>query len=329
MELDEIIELFNDGELDVEKYFNGYSNFFSILRKRGLLSQIDPEAPDSDEWQNEFLIWLYSNDKEKFVKYVQKFLGDVEIVNDIPYLVVNTRGELSKLFCSFRNELSSDTVETILDGENDWGYYDNTTDDVYRDVIEELTKENLRRLKEYIIDTLKGKQIPTSTEVLESIAQSQGNDYVTVDESNIDEIVDDKETMEELMDDELIDLKGELYSVHSGAYNSAYEDDLYETIWDKLEEFFQGPGEWLTRPHVYKKDTEVQKFRVPIHNFYSNILEYLQDNKKYGNTGTLEYQGGYLEILKEWWECLKVWAPDYPDSRRVDKNINSYFTDYI
>ena len=329
MELDEIIELFNDGELDVEKYFNGYSNFFSILRKRGLLSQIDPEAPDSDEWQNEFLIWLYSNDKEKFVKYVQKFLGDIEIVNDIPYLVVNTRGELAKLFCSFRNELSSDTVEAILDGENDWGYYDNTTDDVYRDVIEELTKENLRRLKEYIIDTLKGKQIPTSTEVLESIAQSQGNDYVTVDESNIDEIVDDKETMEELMDDELIDLKGELYSVHSGAYNSAYEDDLYETIWDKLEEFFQGPGEWLTRPHVYKKDTEVQKFRTPIHNFYNNILDYLQDNKAYGNAGTLEYQGGYLEILKEHWECLKVWAPDYPDSRRVDKNINLYFSDYI
>lgn len=329
MELDEIIELFNDGELDVEKYFNGYSNFFSILRRRGLLSQIDPEAPDSDEWQNEFLIWLYSNDKEKFVKYVQKFLGDIEIVNDIPYLVINTRGELAKLFCSYRNELSSDTVETILDGENDWGYYDNTTDDVYRDVIEELTKENLRRLKEYIIDTLKGKQIPTSTEVLESIAQSQGNDYVTVDESNIDEIVDDKETMEELMNDELIDLKGELYSVHSNAYSSAYEDDLYDTIWDKLEEFFQGPGEWLTRPHTYKKDTEVQKFRVPIHNFYSNILDYLQHNKAYGNTGTLEHQGGYLEILKEDWECLKAWAPDYADSRKVDKNINSYFTDYI
>jgi len=329
MELDEIIELFNDGELDVEKYFNGYSNFFSILRKRGLLSQIDPEAPDSDEWQNEFLIWLYSNDKEKFVKYVQKFLGDIEIVNDIPYLVVNTRGELSKLFCSFRNELSQDTIEGILNGENDWGYYDNTTDDVYRDVIEELTKENLRRLKEYIIDTLKGKQIPTSTEVLESIAQSQGNDYVTVDESNIDEIVDDKETMKELMDDELIDLKGDLYSVHNNAYSSAYEDDVYDEIWDKLEQYFQGPGEWLTRPHTYKKDTEVQKFRVHAHNFYSNILEYLQDNKQYGNTGTLEYQGGYLEILKEDWECLKVWAPDYPDSRRVDKNINSYFSDYI
>ena len=131
-------------------------------------------------------------------KVSTKVLGDVEIVNDIPYLVVNTRGELAKLFCSYRNELSSDTVETILDGENDWGYYDNTTDDVYRDVIEELTKENLRRLKEYIIDTLKGKQIPTSTEVLESIAQSQGNDYVTVDESNIDEIVDDEETMNEV-----------------------------------------------------------------------------------------------------------------------------------
>jgi hypothetical protein len=135
--------------------------------------------------------------------------------------------------------------------------------------------------------------------------------------------------MKELMDDELIDLKGELYSVHSGAYNSAYEDDLYETIWDKLEEFFQGPGEWLTRPHVYKKDTEVQKFRVPIHNFYSNILDYLQDNKAYGHSGTLEYHGDYLSILHEGWECLKAWAPDYPDSRKVDKNINEYFSDYI
>jgi hypothetical protein len=36
-----------------------------------------------------------------------------------------------------------------------------------------------------------------------------------------------------------------------------------------------------------------------------------------------------LEILKEDWECLKAWAPDYPDSRKVDKNINSYFSDYI
>ena len=223
--------------------------------------------------------------------------------------------------------MSQDTIESILDGEYE-NYYDYSTDDVYRDVVQELTKENLKRLKEYIVDSLKGQQIPTSTEVLESISKSQGNDYVTVDETSIDEIVDDEETMNELMKDELGELKSELYSVHGGAYNTAYEDELYDSIWSKLEEFFQGPGEWLNRPHTYKKDTQVQKFKVPIQNFYSNILNYLQDNKGYGN-GNLDYHGSYVDILDEGQECLSVYAPDYPDSRKVDKNINSYFSDYI
>jgi hypothetical protein len=123
-------------------------------------------------------------------------------------------------------------------------------------------------------------------------------------------------------------LKSELYSGHSGAYNTAYADDLYDSIWSKLEEFFQGPGEWSNRPHTYKKDTQVQKFKVPINNFYSNILDYLQDNKGYGN-GNLDYHGSYVDILDEGQECLSVHAPDYPDSRKVDKNINSYFSDFI
>ena len=329
MDINELLERFNEGELDVEGYFNDYETFFNILKKRGVMSQVDPEAPNSEEWQNEYLIWLYSNDKEKFNLYVEKFLGDVEIVNGTPYLILNSRGELSKLFCrGHRNNIDQDTVESILSGEHEMDYYYDSTDDVYRDVVQELTKENLKRLKEYIVESLKGQQIPTHTEVLESIAKSQGNDYTTVDETNIDEIVDDEETMNQLMKDELGELKSELYSIHSGAYNTAYEDDLYDSIWSNLEEFFQGPGEWFSRPHTYKKDTEVQKFKVPIHNLYSNILEYLENNKGYSN-GNLEYHGSYLGILDEGQECLSVYVPDYPDSRKVDKYINTYFSDYI
>ena len=329
MDINELIERFNEGELDVEGYFNDYETFFNILKKRGVMSQVDPEAPNSEEWQNEYLIWLHSNDKEKFNLYVEKFLGDVEIVNGTPYLILDSQGELSKLFCrGHRNNIDQDTVESILSGEHEMDYYYDSTDDVYRDVVQELTKENLKRLKEYIVESLKGQQIPTHTEVLESIAKSQGNDYTTVDETNIDEIVDDEETMNQLMKDELGELKSELYSIHSGAYNTAYEDDLYDSIWSKLEEFFQGPGEWFSRPHTYKKDTQVQKFKVPIHNFYSNILEYLQNNKGYSNSN-LEYHGSYVGILDDGQECLSVYAPDYPDSRKVDKNINSYFSDYI
>jgi hypothetical protein len=329
MDINELIERFNEGELDVEGYFNDYETFFNILKRRGVMSQVDPEAPNSEEWQNEYLIWLHSNNKEKFNLYVEKFLGDVEIVNGTPYLILDSQGELSKLFCrGHRNNIDQDTVESILSGEHEMDYYNNSTDDVYRDVVQELTKENLKRLKEYIVESLKGQQIPTHTEVLESIAKSQGNDYTTVDETNIDEIVDDEETMNQLMKDELGELKSELYSIHSGAYNTAYEDDLYDSIWSKLEEFFQGPGEWFSRPHTYKKDTEVQKFKVPIHNLYSNILEYLENNKGYSN-GNLEYHGSYLGILDEGQECLSVYVPDYPDSRKVDKYINTYFSDYI
>ena len=325
MDINELIERFNEGELDVEGYFNDYETFFNILKKRGVMSQVDPEAPNSEEWQNKYLIWLYSNDKEKFNLYVEKFLGDVEIVNGTLYLILDSQGELAKLFCTgHRNNIDQDTVESILSGEYEMDYYYDSTDDVYRDVVQELTKENLKRLKEYIVESLKGQQIPTHTEVLESIAKSQGNDYTTVDETNIDEIVDDEETMNELMKDELGELKSELYTVHSSAYNTAYEDDLYDSIWSKLEEFFQGPGEWFSRPHTYKKDTQVQKFKVPIHNFYSNILEYLYLNKL-----GLDYHGSYVGILDDGQECLSVYAPDYPDSRKVDKNINSYFSDYI
>ena len=163
----------------------------------------------------------------------------------------------------------------------------------------------------------------------QEIAEEQGHpEYVTIDQSNIDQVVDDEETMKELMDNsELEDLKSELYSIYGSAYNSAYEDELYEDVWGVLSTYF-GEGEWVTRPHIYKKDTEVQKFRTPIHNFESNIFDFLQENKGI-SYGTLEYWGSYLGMLKNEIDCLSVYAPDYPDSRKVDKNINMSFNDYI
>jgi len=94
-----------------------------------------------------------------------------------------------------------------------------------------------------------------------------------------------------------------------------------------LETYF-GKGEWISRPHTYKKDTTVEKYRAPIHNFESNILDFLNNGKGYSNS-TLEYWGSYLSILKEDFDCLSVYPSDYPDSRKVDKNINMYFSDYI
>ena len=329
---DEIVEMFNNDEFEVEKYFNDYQTFFNVLNKRGLMGEIDPKnASNGVVWQNEYLLWSYDNNKEQYYKWVADFLSDVEFENGNAFLEISDRGDLSKLFCDgHRYDLSRDTIESILSGEDFYEPYYDTTDNVYRDVIEELTPENDRRLQEYVVDMLKGQQIPAETEELQLIASEQGHpEYVEVDMENVKRIIDDEETMKELLGDQLSDLKGELYSIHSSAYNSAMESELYDEVWSELETYFEGHGEWISKPHPYKKDTQIQYFKVPIRDFESMVNDYLFNNKGYGNSGTLEYHGSFIDIMAEDRDCLSVQSPDYPDSRKVDKNINEYFGEYL
>jgi hypothetical protein len=332
MDIDDIIERFNNNNFEVERYFNDYETFFNMLKKRGRMGDIDPnDATDGGDWQNEYLLWLYDNDKENYYKWIQTLLNDVVIENGKAYLELSDRGDLARLFCkNDRNGLSRDTIEEILNGESSWEPYWDTTDNLYRDVIEELTPENDKRLCEYIVDTLKGQQIPVETEELELIATEQGHpEYVEVNSENVKRIVDDEESMKELLDGPLEHLKSELYSIHSSSYNSAYEDEIYRSIWNELQDYVIGPGEWITKPHPYKKNTEIQYNKLPLTAFEQDINDYLHNNKGYGNSGTLEYHGSFISIMAEDRDCLTVRVPDYPDSRKVDKNINMYFKEYI
>jgi hypothetical protein len=177
---------------------------------------------------------------------------------------------------------------------------------------------------------LKGQQISADTDELELIASEQGHpEYVEVDMENVKRIIDDEETMKELLDEQLSDLKSELYSIHSSAYNSAYEEEVWAEIWSELGTYFEGDGEWISKSHPYKKNTEIQYFKIPIKDFDAQVNDYLFNNKGYGNTGTLEFHGSFIEIMKEDRDCLGAQSPDYPDSRKVDKNINTYFKEYI
>ena len=332
MDFNDIVEKFNNGDLDVKQYFNDYETFFSILKKRGLMGEIDPNnATDGEEWQNEYLIWLSHNDKDAFYKWVLSLLNDVVIKDGVVYLDVDDRSELSKLFCDRgRNDISRDTIESILSGESDWEPYYDTTDNVYRDVIEELNDDNLKRLSEYIVEHLEGRGVDPETDVLSEIAEEQGNPeqaYITFD--NVAKVINSEETMDYLFDTDLDDLKSELYSIHSNSYNSAYESEVWRSVMNELGTYFVGYGEFVSRPHKYKKDTTVQNFIIPIANFESDVVGFLEDGKGYGNTGTLEYWGSYLGMMNEWADCLSVHAPDYPDSSEVDKNINEMFRDYI
>jgi hypothetical protein len=124
-------------------------------------------------------------------------------------------------------------------------------------------------------------------------------------------------------------MRSELYSIHSNAYNSAYQEEVYEDIWKELTEFFDGTGEWISVPNPYKKDTTLQKFKIKVSDPIGFLGDYLYENKKYGNSGTIEYHGSYIELLKETIDCLSAKVPEYPDFRKVDKNINLYFGDHF
>ena len=331
MDFQKIINDFNDGEFDAELFFGDWNTFFTVLDKRGLISQIDIE---NTEVQNSLLIWLYGRDRKRFHEFVVDKLSDVDMdENGVIYLDLDDRSELSNFFCErSRNGLSIYYINSILSGENDLDLYDDTTDSVYRDVIEGLNPKNMKHLREYVVENLKGQKIETETIELEDIAKEQGHpEYVTVDNSTTAQtIIDDEESMNYLLDTYLEDLKSELKSIHRNAYNQAYETELYRKIFSELQEYINGNGKYYSKPHRFKKDTMTQRFRVPVaSNFDEIILDYLTSNKNRGSRGLLEYWGEYMLIVQDEQNCLTVDSPDYADFREVENNINEIFTDYI
>jgi hypothetical protein len=331
MDFQKIINDFNDGEFDAELFFGDWNTFFTVLDKRGLISQIDIENP---EVQNSLLIWLHGRDRKRFHEFVVDKLSDIDMdENGVIYLDLDDRSELSNFFCErSRNGLSIYYINSILSGENDLDLYDDTTDSVYRDVIEGLNPKNMKHLREYIVENLKGQKIETGTIELEDIAREQGHpEYVTVDNPmTAQTIIDDKESMNHLLDTYLEDLKSELESIHRNAYNQAYESETYENIFSELQEYINGNGEYYSQPHRFKKDTMTQRFRVPVaSNFDEIILDYLISNKNRGSRGLLEYWGDYIPIVQDEQDCLTAHPPEYADNRQVEDNINEIFTDYI
>jgi hypothetical protein len=327
MDIDEVIELYNDGDLDIEKYFNDAETFFKVMDKRGRLDDLDYE---NNYMENDYLLYLSETNTEKFREEVARQISDVTFEEGKgPVLVLRDITDLGKLFCDGgRNDISVDTIKDILSGDSDWDRYWDTTDDVYRDVIEELNPENLKHLYNYIVTNLEGIQIEPETELLGEIATQQNTDYATINSENVITVVNDSETMGYLMDHDLSELDSELNSIHSNAYNSAYETEVYKGVWDKLDDLFDVENRKYTyRQHPYKKDTQIEVVEIPIRDFYTPIKDYLYNGK--GSSQTLEYFGDFINILEDNGDCLSYWAPDYPNSSEIDKNINEIFGDYI
>ena len=330
MDFQGLIDDLHDGGDLAKSFFGDFQTFFAVLDKRGYLDQIDIE---DSEIQNELLLFLKKSYPQQFNQFIMDKLTDLEIDEDgRVFLDLSDLSDLSELFCdrSSRDGLSRVMVEEILNGEFD-NWFEYTTDSVYDDVISELNPKNHKILADYIVNSLQNTRISPETEVLSEIANEQGHpDYVTVDSSVVETILDDKETMTHLLSEELQDLDNSLYSIHINAYSSAYESAVINSIWSELQEYVEGKGQFYSVPHKFKKDTVINRFTIPVaSNFHEIIDDYLRDNANRGNRGLLEYYGSYISLIADNFDCLTVYGPDYPDYSEIKNNINEIFVDYL
>jgi hypothetical protein len=362
-DIEEIIEEFNDGNWQaISKIFNNRIEvFLSFVLRKGLIDELDlanipynnvpsfdflvkTKILDKFEYkdipeilENDFLLYKIQQDPETWLEWLSgNLLTDVEKRSDGYYLFLRDRQELAELFDDRgRDATAKDVAERVLDEDYYEDFYD-STDDVYRDVIDELDPENIIKLKNYIFREIGNVELSLEnydSEFFEGLSEEQGTEgYFTIKEEDLVELIKDEEAMNELLSDDLSELKSELYSVYNNAYNGAYQSELYSLIWSELDRYFVGriidqqiqSGEkikWLQYVKIRDLKGDVTKF-------LSNRLgsEYNEDK--------LDYYGSYTGMMKQLmnddeYDWLDFRIPDYPDYSLVNKDINDIFGDYI
>lgn len=317
--IDDIVERFNDGDYSVLEYFSGdYQTFFKFLERRNKLIEIDPTGNLADEYQGELLIYFHNTDINRFHHWCNELLNDVEFVDGKAYIVTGPE-YFADLFCDNR-DVSRSTIAKLLSGEFDNDWYSSYDIDIFDNVIDDLSPENLNKLKQIFLRELSGKEISTE----------EGE--ISISPENIDNVFNDEDLLKEILNDELSNVESELNSLYFNAEQNALVDEYYENIWGELDEFFYtGERKWVSVKRGFswdkdgsKKDRFLEMIRIPIRDFDKFITDYLETNKKYSNS-TLEYHGSYVGLLSDAGDCLSAIFPDYADYKKVRNNINEMF----
>jgi hypothetical protein len=347
-----LVRRLNDGDDDdvtidvVERFFGSLSNFISLLDKNDLLFELDPFSNSWGDYQNQLFYAFYQNDTSFIWKIVDKYLSDVTKIGD-DYYYDTSSDELAGFFnTNYRSEISSNAIESILSGEHDMNIWD-VTDNVYRDVYDELTPENKKLVNERIVEGLKDiKTIDTHTGLLDIIANEQGRGDVELTDEVISRILNDDDTIEYLINKELDDVRSDLYSVYSSCYEGVLTDEWYESLMDELTGFVidnDKRDDYSYKKQVYDKEGKrVEKTfygtRYKATNcIYEVVSEWLEENKNCegGYCDTIEYFGNYSRLLADLIddgvrELLRVPRLDeYPGHRKVESCVNGSIGDYF
>ena len=340
--LQEYIDEFNNGEMeDLLKIFGSMEQILTFFQKQNILNDIDPFDDDLSDYQLEILNYLLNvlNDKETLRVCISK-LDDIVIKDDGYYLYVKDREDLAELFYNGGRDTSArDVAKMVLGDDMDWDRWGNTTDDIYRDVVEELNPENIELLKKHMLSVLTNWKIEIDdvTPDLFNNYSEDGIFYLTPE--NVGDVIGDEESFMYLINnDYLDDLESDLANIHSNAYNSAYETEVYNSVSNELETFFDmKSAKWESIPSNYNPEKLIENYVLKFNpgEVFNSISKYVADNGNWGYyANNLDYVSTWLNMMNtfmdngdESWLDFRI--PEYPDYSLVDKYINEFFPDYV
>ena len=339
--LQEYIDEFNSGEFEtLMGIFGSVEQILTFFHKQKVLEYVDPFDGDLDDYQLEILNFLLNNLNDKStMKYIVAQLSDVEIKEDGYYLQLSDKSDLCMLFKSYSREIGPrDIVESLFNDDN-WERFSNTTDNIYQDVVEVLTPENIERLKQHMLDVLTNWKIEVdddSPDLFNNYSE-EGVFYVTPE--NVGDVIGDEESFMYLLDnDYLPDVTGDLYSIHYNAYNQAYESEIYADVMSELETFFDvKTSKWTTKPSSVNPEKLIEFYEIKFNpnELVNSIKKYVGDTNNWGYyQSNIDYIGSWLNLMDNLMESgdenwLDFRISDYADWSITKEHINNLFPDYI
>jgi hypothetical protein len=271
-----------------------------------------------EEIPQAYLKILYNKNPQSTIDYVvDEFLTDVKKEGDKYYMIMS-RDDLSEFFDDRgRDGTARDVAKRVLSDEpSDW--YNNDSVDVST-VVEELDEGNFDNLLHKFFVEHEGEEYDgeiITQEFMKNTTKNELSDMISK------------------LDDEL---SSNLTSLYSTAENYAYEEEIYNLVNRELKDFFgtEKWGDYITSQIKKIDGTIVNKetFRVDVTNLLKRIVpEYINmhvtepDNQ-------FEYQGNLENVIQDWFneteDYLDFRAPEYPDYRLLEKQINDLYSDYI
>jgi len=343
-----LITLFQNGDVteeDIENAMGSFDKFFELIVKYDLSHYIDPFNSDWADYQNKIIYQIIQKDPNYIYKMMEMEFSDITEIDGKYYVDLEDSGELAQFFSSGRNDISEDRIAEILNGDYDGYFYDDLTNDVFKDVYEELEPKYQEEIRGYIKEDLLrigNLSIEHLTpELIEDLAREQGDESnLKLNEEIITQLLQDSDCVEYFIMNLGLEIRNELYSLYSNCYGSVYSNELYDSLIGQLV------GEVIdnkkSEEYKYKKYnnskigyTDRYGVRYEVTNTaYHNVKLWIESNvnNQYEN---LNYFRGYLDLLKNlfdngdlsWLSSGRV--PDYPDFGDVKKCLNIEFNSYL